>query len=385
MADILVIGARGIPNMEGGAEKNAEMLFPLLADAGYSVELVGIKEYIKTPRYKGVKLTGLPTVNILKTDKVIYNFLALFYAVFTRPKIVHLQCLNSALFLTFYKLAGLKVVMRYGSADYEFDKWGLVQRLMFRLCEYQLRFADHVITVSEKFRTSLEERHGLTKLTVIPNGLDPVNVSSAARRFYEGLGLSGVSYVLSVGRVTADKDFETLVDALRGLGDRKVKLIVAGGSEEGYAEKFFEDPDERIHFLGRVDRDLLPALYQNCAAYVNSSRHEGLSNAILEALSYGCPLVLSDIPANREMGLPKKNYFSTGSADHLKEKIESALENPVQFRCPTENFSDWPDVYQRILKVYAEIAAETFDAVSTAGAGQADGAIKAQPGEARHV
>ena len=389
MTDILVIGARGIPNMEGGAEKNAEMLFPQLANSGYSVELLGIKEYISTPSYKGVKLKGLPTINILKTDKLVYNLIALIYAIFTRPKIVHLQCLNSALFLLAYKIAGLKVVMRYGSSDYEFDKWGRVQRLVLRLCEYQVRYADHVITVSEKFRKSLQDRHGITCISVIPNGLDPVNVSDDATHFYEELGLSGVPYVLSVGRVTADKDFETLVEAVRSLDDKSVRLIVAGGMEEGYAEKFFDDPDPRIQFLGRVDRDLLPALYQNCAAYVNSSRHEGLSNAVLEALSYSCPLILSDIPANIEMGVPDKNFFSTGDATELRIRIEAALNEPDGYRCATDRFAEWDEVFERTLAVYADVAPKAFHAAAVTGSiekrriGGAN--LDNQPSEARHV
>ena len=360
MTDILVIGARGIPNMEGGAEKNAEMLFPQLVDAGYSVELLGIKEYITSPEFKGVKLRGLPTINIMKTDKIVYNLLALLYAVFTRPKIVHLQCLNSALFLLFYKMAGLKVVMRYGSSDYEFDKWGFVQRLVLRICEYQVRYADHVVTVSQKFRKSLKERHGLQNITVIPNGLDRVNVSAAATKYYNDLGLAQTPYVLSVGRVTADKDFETLVEAVRGLDDPSIQLVVAGGVEEGFGKKFVADTDPRIRFIGRVDRDLLPALYDNAAVYVNSSRHEGLSNAVLEALSYGCPLILSDIPANVEMGVPDENYFSVGDADKLRVKIKNAIENPDAYRCVTDNFAKWEDVYRDILRVYAHVAPKTF-------------------------
>ena len=43
--DIMVIGARGIPGVEGGAEKNAEKVFPLLVERGYSIEVVGLNRY----------------------------------------------------------------------------------------------------------------------------------------------------------------------------------------------------------------------------------------------------------------------------------------------------------------------------------------------------
>jgi len=360
MSDILVVGARGIPNVEGGAEKNAEIVFPLLVQSGYSVRLLGIKSHIKGDEYKGVQLTGLPTINILKTDKLVYNIFALLYAVVSRPRVVHLQCLNSALFLALYKIAGLKVVMRYGSSDYEFDKWGFVHRLMLKFCEYQTRYADHVITVSQRFRSSLIERHGLSHVTVIPNGLDPVSVSKSATRYYEELGLSGTRYVLSVGRITADKDFETLVKAVRGIEDKSVRLVVAGGAEPGYGEKFFNDADPRIMFIGRIDRDLLAALYQNCSVFVNSSRHEGLSNAILEAVSYHRALIVSNIPANLEMEFPEHNYFPVGDWKALRQKINCVLRSGEKYICSDEKFVKWPQVCAHTLAIYEEIAPEYF-------------------------
>ena len=148
MPDIMVIGARGIPGVQGGAEKHAEKVFPLLAERGYSIEVVGIDRHIRQATYKGVALKGLPTFNFMKSDKVVYNFLAFVYALFKRPKLVHLQGTNAGLFLCLYKLCGHRVVLRYGSSDAEFGKWGTLQRMVIRLCEYQLRFADRVIAVS---------------------------------------------------------------------------------------------------------------------------------------------------------------------------------------------------------------------------------------------
>ena len=129
MSEIIVVGARGIPNMEGGAEKNAEKVFPRIVAAGPKVELLGISKYIHSPEFQGVHLTGIPTVNFLKTDKVLYNFLAFLHAAVKRPKIVHMQCLSAALFLLLYKLVGLRVVVRYGSTDYyDLQKWGTIER-----------------------------------------------------------------------------------------------------------------------------------------------------------------------------------------------------------------------------------------------------------------
>lgn len=356
MLDIVVIGPRGIPDAEGGAEKHAEMLFPLFAGKGYSVTLLGVKKFIKRKEFRGVRLKGIYTLRFAQTEKLIYHFFSFCYAVWARPKLVHLQGLNSAIFLVLFKLFGLKVVVRYGSADHEYAKWGFLGRLGFRLCERQIRYADHVIAVSRNYATILKERYGIQHITVVPNGIDEPNVSEEALAFWSDLKLGGAPYVLAVGRLTVDKDYETLVSALGGIFDTSVRLVVAGGSDEGgYADRLIAMQSDRIRFLGRIDRRLLSALYSNCAVYVNCSRHEGLSNAILEAISYERPIIASDIPANREMPLKDASYFAVAEVDALRSKINLALENPGNFIADKGNFVEWSEVFRQTENVYRSV------------------------------
>lgn len=353
--DIMVIGARGIPDVEGGAEKNAEMVFPLVAKYGYSVKLIGTKECVVRQEYNGVLLERLPSLRVAGTDKIIYLFLAFLRAAIERPKIVHLQGLNAALFLLLYRLLGLKVVVRYGSSDYEYLKWGRIGRIGFRLCEMQIRFANHVIVVSQKYKRDLEQRYSLKHVEVVQNGVDDAVVSDEARTFWDGLAIGGSPYVLAVGRVTADKDYDTLVNAFAGLTDRKVKLLVAGGkSELGYADRFFSHPSDRVRFMGRIDRRLLAALYDKCAVFVNCSLHEGMSNALLEAISFRRPIIASDIPANRMLELNDVSYFPVRDAAALRDRIEAALADPSAFIIQ-RTFIDWTEVTRKTIGVYEQV------------------------------
>lgn len=356
MADIMVIGARGIPDVEGGAEKHAEMTFPHFARNGYAVTLLGIKPFIKSDAFQGIQLRTVPTLRVANTDKVIYHFLAFLWAAFTRPRLVHLQGLNSALFLILYKLVGLKVVLRYGSTDHLHSKWGFFGRLSFRICDMQVRFADHVITVSEAYKKQLEKQYRIDHVAIVPNGVDAPVVSDEARAFWEKLGLQNSKYVLAVGRLTVDKDYDTLVQAMDLLKNTDVKLVVAGGaSEAAYAERLFALNSDRIKFIGRVDRRLLAGLYEGCSVFVNSSRHEGLSNAILEAISFRRPLVVSSITANREMGLPRDCYFRVGRAESLASHIDEALENPDAFTARPNQFCSWQEVFERTENIYLSL------------------------------
>ena len=348
-----MIGARGIPGVEGGAEKHAECVFSRFAARGYEVTLLGTRQFIKGAEYRGVKLVGVPTINIANTDKFVYHFFCFVYALFTRPKLVHLQGLNSGIFLFLYKIFGIKAVMRYGSADYEHVKWGFIGRIGFKLCERQISLADHVIVVSQKYRHELSSRYGLKAISVIPNGMDDAGITDAAKRYWTELGLEGKRYLLSVGRLTVDKGYADIIRALERVGHSNVELIIVGGADGTNFHKYLMAMGGRnTRFLGRLDRQLLSLLYMNCSGYVSASAHEGLSNSILEAISFGSPLIVSDIPANREMSLNEACYFRQGDAEALAVKISAALASSQDFIVDRRRFVGWNEVFENTERVY---------------------------------
>src|SRR5689334_13340825 len=191
---IFVVGARGVPDVEGGCEKNAEMLFPLVVAGGYRVTLVGLAGNIKSDEFKGVRLLKAPHSRLLKTDKLLCYVAAIFMAMRLRPRIVHFQGLGSALFLWAHKLMGAKTVVRYGSADYLVGKWGFLGRLGFLMSEFQLRFADAIIAVTPALAQRLADRGVTRNVYVIANATDVMAETPA-----EASPFAGEDYVLSVG------------------------------------------------------------------------------------------------------------------------------------------------------------------------------------------
>ena len=191
---VLVIGARGIPHVEGGAEKNAEMLFPLLVKSNMEVTLMGLPEFINDGSYRGVNLLKAPHFRFLNTDKIGYYLFALRTVIQTRPHIVHLQGLGSAIFLVAYRLLGSKVVVRYGSADYVLEKWGIIGKIGFLISEFQLRFAHAVISVTPALTDRLRSRGIVGNVYTIPNALDfTKELTNDSRK---------ANLIVAVGRVT---------------------------------------------------------------------------------------------------------------------------------------------------------------------------------------
>ncbi len=363
---IFVVGARGVPDVEGGAEKNAEMLFPRVVEAGYRVTLVGLADNIKAPTFKGVDLLKAPRSRIMKTDKVLYYVTAVFMAARRRPHIVHFQGLGSAIFLWAYKLMGAKTVVRYGSADYLVGKWGTLGKLGFLLSEFQLRFADAVIAVTPALAERLKRRGIERNVHVIANAvgaLPEATTETAAT-------VPTHPYVLTVGRVTAQKNVDNLMSGYEAFskGDASApKLVVAGGVDETeYVASLQPLLTERTVLAGKFARSAMGPLYANAAVYVNASLHEGSSNAVLEAISSGCPILLSDIPENRDFGIPAQHYFDPTDPQAIADALSRALKDPQAYRVDPSHFLTWDVVAERTVQIYRRIAPRRGQAVERA-------------------
>lgn len=351
---VFVVGARGIPDVEGGAEKNAERLFPRLAERGWDISLTVISRYCKGSNYRGVKLVSTPYSRLLRTDKIAYYLVALTLALRQRPAIVHLQGLGAAVFLWAYRLMGVRVVVRYGSADYILSKWGFIGRLGFRFAEYQLRFAHAVIAVSPALAQRLAA-HGIHKnVHVIPNALDePTDFAEPASDV-----VVPRPYFLSVGRITEQKNVHRLVEAFSIFAKKNtdMHLVVAGGIDDpAYFEQVKPFLNDRVHFLGRVPRSSLGGIYANAYAYINASVHEGHSNATMEAISWKLPTLVSDIPENRDLHLPDHHLFDPVEVADIVEALERVANDRNAYRCGDGMFLSWDDVAERTNAVYQSL------------------------------
>jgi glycosyltransferase involved in cell wall biosynthesis len=143
------------------------------------------------------------------------------------------------------------------------------------------------------------------RIVVIPNGVcadDYLNpVSRATFRAELGLPLEQ-TLIGSVGRLTHQKGFDLLLQALAQLSRQDIDLVLIGvGEDEAKlrAQTVALGLERRIHFVGY--RHDVPRLLGAFDVYVHPARFEGMPNALLEAMAAGCPIVASAVDGNREL------------------------------------------------------------------------------------
>lgn len=175
------------------------------------------------------------------------------------------------------------------------------------------------------------------KITVIPNGIEVdrfttvTNIDAARRE----LGLkAGRFVVIIVANLHASKGHRDLFLAFDKLWQQHngCDLLVVGDGQERKALNELAcclASSDSIHFLGR--RTDVPTLLRLGDVFVLPTRFEGMSNAILEAMAAERPIVVSDIPENRQ--ITRHAFFvPIGSVDQLGEVLMDLYNNPEKGR-----------------------------------------------------
>jgi glycosyltransferase involved in cell wall biosynthesis len=259
------------------------------------------------------------------------------------------------------RLLGLHVVVTHHGPDYEREKWGRFARVVLRTGEaWGMRFCNRRIVISRTIRNLVRDKYGLES-DVISNGVDLPELPSSTTAL-EKFGLTRGRYVLTVSRLVPEKRHKDLVAAYATAKLYGWKLLLIGASDhpDAYAAEIAElvRATPGVVVAGFQTGLTLRELYAHAGIFVLPSSHEGLPMVLLEALSYGLPVVASDIPAHLEIGLDEKHYFPLGDVHALAARLGSFARTPwpMEIRESTRRWVaeryDWHSVVEQTIKVY---------------------------------
>lgn len=339
----------------GGVETHCEELCPRLVQLGADMTVVRRPAYAhdSLSEWKGVKLKDIPAPKRKSLEAVIHTFRAVNFAVRSHADILHVHAAGPALVTPYAKLRGLRVVFTSHGPEYERDKWGKLAKAVLRLGErLGVKYADDVIVISQGIRDMVERKYGRTdRLHLIPNGVPAVDFCDYPE-YFEELGIEPGRYILGMSRFVPEKRLEDLVRACQGL--EGYRLVLAGDTdfEDDYSRRLkAEARDAGVVLTGFVRGRKLQALLSHAACYVLPSSYEGLPIALLEAMRYGRRVVVSDISANREVGLPENCYFCCGDSADLRSKLEAQLADGGQPAYDMTRY-DWDRIAREVMQVY---------------------------------
>lgn len=318
---IAMIGSKGIPAISGGVEKHVEEMAKILVSKGHEVTVYCRSTYMQKnlKEYKGIKLVIIKTINCKNLDAIVYTFKATIHAIFHNYEIYHYHAIGPASLSFIPKMFGKKVVVTVHGLDWQREKWGKFARMYLKFGEFITgHFADKIISVSKNLAEYFIKKYNRNEQNVIyiPNGVN--TRSSLNPTQIKRFGLKGDDYILFLARLVPEKGVHYLIEAYNKLKIDK-KLVIAGGTSfsDDYITKLhnMSQENKNIIFTGNVDGNLLVELYSNCTLYVLPSDIEGMPLTLLEALSYGKTVLVSDIKENLQIIEHIDNCYSFKKAD----------------------------------------------------------------------
>ena len=369
---VAVLGLRGFPGVQGGVETHVEHLCPLLVEMGCDVEVIVRAPYQAAEfrqAWRGVRFKPLWSPKSKGLEAIFHTWLGVLYAgCVSRPDVLHIQAIGPALLTPFARLLGLRVVVTHHGPDYDRQKWGRFAKLALKLGErFGMRWSNARIVISDVIRKLVKLNHNMPS-DLIPNGVVlPVLPDSMA--VLHKFGLTEGRYVLLVSRLVPEKRHLDLVAAFHAAGVPGWKLVMVGASDhpDTYTRQVLDAAVATPNVVCTGFQSGLPLreLYAHAGLFVLPSSHEGLPIAMLEALSYGLPVLASDIAANVEVGLPDGHYFPLGNVEALTALIRSFAAKPLtddvrqERRVWVMSRYDWRDIAKRTLDVYREVVARS--------------------------
>lgn len=357
---IFITGTRGIPNILGGVETHCEHLFPLIAEnSNYNITLVRRSSYIqdsnKIQQYKGIKLVDIFSPRQKSIEAIVHTFLAIIYARLKGARIIHIHAIGPAILTPFARLLGLKVVFTHHGADYNRQKWGKIAKWILKTGEkWGCTYANHCIVISQTIQHDIQ-KFNPKRISLIPNGVT-IPHKSLQTDYVESLNLEPQKYIILVGRFVPEKGFHDMLQAYVSL-QSKYKLVFVGDAdhESEYSKQIKEDAKKQgVILTGFIKGEKLHQIFSHAGLFVMPSYHEGLPIALLEAMSYNLPVVVSNISANTEIDLPKSSFFEVGNIQDLSEKINYMLtvNQHVDYSVLLQEKYNWHNIAHQTKQVY---------------------------------
>jgi len=359
---IVVLGTRGIPNIQGGVETHCQELYPRLVKLGCDVTVITRKPYIQKSslkEYQGVKLKHIFTPKTKSLEAIIHTFLGVLYARLKGPDILHIHAIGPSLMTPFARLLGLKVVVTNHGPDYDRQKWGKFAKKMLMLGEkLGTKYANKVIVISNVINNILKTKYQKEDCIPIYNGVN-IPTKSISTKYIESLGLEKGKYIIAVGRFVEEKGFHDLIDAYKNI-DTDIKLVLVGDAdhESLYSIDLKKRAKENdIVLTGFIRNERLNQIFSHAKLFVMPSYHEGLPIALLEAMSYNLDVLVSDIPANLEVKLEEDDYFIVGDVKNLKIKLIKKMKKNTKrnFIEIIKNKYNWDNIAKQTFRVYKNI------------------------------
>ena len=188
--------------------------------------------------------------------------------------------------------------------------------------------ADIVICLSHSWIEYYKQTFKIKRAVILPNIIDyPVKFMPAAK--------TGVVTFLFLGLISAAKGIFDLIEVIAKNKEKyrnRIKLLIGGNGEVQYLKEFIKkyDIDDIVEYLGWISNVKKAEVLNNSSVYVLPSYNEGLPISILESMSYGKPIISTNVGGIPEIVKDRRNglLITPGDLKEIEMAVDYFLANP---------------------------------------------------------
>lgn len=252
-----------------------------------------------------------------------------------------------------------QIVMIHDAAIYtnsdNFSKTFLVwYKLMFKFLK---TFSKKIITVSQFSKNELIKYLKIRedKISIAYLGMEHIIHREVDNSILDRFNLVNKKYLLAVSSKSPNKNFKAIVESLEYLNSKKFEIVIVGTQNNNVFQSKSEVNIDKVIFTGYISDEELKSLYENAACFVYPSFYEGFGLPPIEAMTCGCPVVVSYTSSLKEVCGENAVYCNPYDSKDIANKINSVLESNSIAEMKENNYAhsqnySWKKTANELLK-----------------------------------
>jgi glycosyltransferase involved in cell wall biosynthesis len=246
--------------------------------------------------------------------------------------------------------------------------WPSLRAYLMKTVPRSVQRATHILADSQATKDDLIDlfKTPPEKISVLYSGVDarfkPIRAGAEIDRVRAKYKIGPQPFALSIGTLQPRKNYRRLIEAYAKLNQSDLELVIGGGKGWMFDDIFAQAKDlrlaDRVHFIGFVADEDLPALYSAANLFVYVSLYEGFGLPLLEAMACGTPIISSNTSSLPEVigdvGLqvdPKNVEEITHAMKQMIDRSELRDQSRAAGLDRVQRFT-WTSAAQKLLAIY---------------------------------
>lgn len=360
----VIIDARMVKNELHGIARYTYEIVNRLADK-VNIKLIVNDENTAGKLFKKVEFISMRSGFLSMKEQFELPFVVDRYrgdTIFHSPSIASSPFMRSASILTIHDLTPLKFPEFYSSIHKYYYSF---------IVKPAAKRAKKILTVSEYSKMDIIKwlECDEDKVVVTYNGVEDrfriIENKEKLLKVKKKYNLPD-RFILYIGNMKPHKNVKNLVKSMQHV-NQDVKLVI-NGKPNGEIDIIIKEFNlqEKLQFIGYVDDEDLPAMYNLAELFLYPSLYEGFGLPPLEAMSCGCPVITSntsslpEVVGDTQIMVDPYDVFELGNAINLVLSNEDLRQKMIQKGLEQSKRFTWERTARETLDVYEEVYKYSF-------------------------